>query len=80
MFIEVRGKIYTFYDHAVARMQIRNISFEWIEAALLEPDDMIELTPTRQAYDKTMDDERTIRVVVDEESSQIVTVYLVEAE
>ncbi len=80
MFIEAHGKIYTFYDHAVERMQIRNISFEWVEEALFEPDDVIELTPTRQAYDKIIDSEHTIRVVVDEESSEIVTVHLVEAE
>lgn len=42
MYIEANGKIYTFYDHAVRRMRQRNITFELIETALLEPDDVKE--------------------------------------
>ena len=80
MYIEAQGKVYTFYEHAVTRMRQRKIMSEWIEAALQEPDDTIELTPNRLAYDKMLDERRAIRVVVDEGASQIVTVYFTETE
>jgi Domain of unknown function (DUF4258) len=75
MYIEAHGKIYTFYDHAIERMEIRKIQFEWVEIALHEPDDVVDLTPTRKAYDKQIDDQNAIRVVVDVTENQIVTVY-----
>lgn len=75
MYIEANGKIYTFYDHALDRMAIRDIEFAWVESALIEPDDVILISPIRTGYDKEIEDGVTIRVVVDEEASLIVTVF-----
>ena len=78
MYIEADGKIYTFYDHAVTRMRQRDIAFEWVETTLQDPDDLVKLTSNRMAYDKTFLENRIVRVVVDEELQQIVTVYYVD--
>jgi hypothetical protein len=75
MYIDVNGKTYTFFDHAVGRMNERDISFDQVEQALAEPDDTFMLTLTRRAYDKVLDDDLEVRVIVDEVLAQIVSVY-----
>ena len=80
MYVAVGDKIYTFYEHALSRMKDRGIQFEWVEMALLTPDDVTQLTTLRYAYDKMLADDKSIRVVVDEAERQIVTVYYTETE
>ncbi len=78
MYVDAAGKTYTFYDHAVRRMQQRGIALEMVEQVLQDPDDVSELTLHRFAYDKVIEAARSIRVIVDEAENQIVTVYFMD--
>ncbi len=74
MFVNVGRKVYTFYDHAVKRMHERNITFEQVEATMLEPDSTTELPLGRTLYERVIEN-HAIGVVVDEGTSEIVTVW-----
>ncbi len=78
-YIAVGDDVYTLYDHALQRMGERKILVEWVEAAMNEPDDVVDISPQRRGYDKSIDENTTIRVVVDENAKQIVTMFYIEA-
>jgi hypothetical protein len=73
----IHGKLYTFYDHFLEQIERRKILLEWVETALLEPDEIEYSKSTgRQLYDKYIPDiNRWLRVVVDEYQAMIVTTH-----
>jgi len=36
----IHDKLYTFYEHFIEQIENRGIKLEWVEQAMLEPDDI----------------------------------------
>lgn len=75
----INGKLYTFYEHFVEQAARRQIKIEWVEHAILEPDDIgFSQTTGRYSYDKfIIETNRIVRAVVDENELMIVTTHFV---
>ncbi|MBC7813028.1 MAG: DUF4258 domain-containing protein [Burkholderiales bacterium] len=71
------GQLYTFYEHLLEQLELRKIRIEWVEAAMLDPDEIEYSKSTgRYMYDKFIEDAKSsVRVVVDEEEFMIVTAH-----
>ncbi|WP_293444321.1 DUF4258 domain-containing protein [Persephonella sp.] len=68
---------YRFSKHALERIKERKIKKEWVLETLKNPDEIIEESYTEHRYYKVIKDfgNRTLKVVLNPESSIIITVY-----
>jgi hypothetical protein len=73
----IHDKLYTFYDHFQEQIERRGIRIDWVEQAMLEPDRIgFSKTTGRYLYDKYIPNaDVSVRAVVDEEQSMIVTAH-----
>lgn len=75
----IHDKLYTYFYHFLEQIERRGISIEWVEQAMLDPDEVEYSKSTgRYLYDKFIGEaNRWVRVVVDEDEAMIVTAHYV---
>ena len=77
--IYVDGELYTFYGHFRERLKERGVDLAWVEQTMQNPDEIrYQALIDRYLYDKYFPEPNiTLRVVVDEDTKMLVTVYYV---